>query len=214
MNSSPASVVFPDVEWPDCEWFRSNILLDHTGDPFGVDGTSRSLTRGRDRELLRALRQDAHAIVTGGATVRAEGWHFPPRGYLFVASEGQLPLESCPHVGRLRVFQFANTMPSSLADTLGTLTRECDIRHLLCESGPELLRRMVVAELIDEVFVSIAASTTSITEDVADDERTARRALMLHPESYRLVETFREKDMTYLRFVRCMPRRSPVFVAT
>jgi hypothetical protein len=73
---------------------------------------------------------------------------------------------------------------------------------------------MVVAELIDELFVSIAASTASITEDVADAERTARRALMLHPESYRLSETFREKDMTYLRFVRCMPRRSPAFVAT
>ncbi len=212
MTPSSPSVVFSDVEWPDRAWFRSNILIDDIGSPFGRDGTSRSLTRGNDRALLRALRQDAHAIVTGGETVRAEGWHFPPNGYLFVATERNLPLESCPDVERLRVFQFSESNPTSLVDELTKLSSECNIARLLCESGPRLLRAMVSAELIDEVFVSVAASMDSLSHGSADAEQTARRTLVLQPDSYRLGESVRESDMTYLRFVRHAPRLSPVFV--
>lgn len=211
MTPSSPSVVFPDVEWPDRAWFRSNILLDDTGSPFGSDGTSRSLTQGNDRALLRALRQDAHAIVTGGETVRTEGWHFPPSGYLFVASQGNLPLGSCPDVERLRVFQFSESRPRSLADELTKLSSECNIASLLCESGLSLLRALVADELIDEVFVSVAVTTDSPRHGTADAEQTARRTLLLQPDSYRLGESVRESDMTYLRFVRHSPRLSPVF---
>ena len=212
MSPLRASVVFEDVEWPDREWFRSNILLDDTGNPAGGDGTSRSLTRGRDRQLLRALRQDAHAIVTGGETVRCEGWHFPPNGYLFVASNGLLPLESCPHIDRLRVFQFSASDHACVAGELRTLTSESNVRHLLCESGPSLLRTLVSAELVDEAFVTIADVRDSATLNEGDAELTARHALSLRPEAYHLSEIVRETDMTYLRFVHSAPRTSHIFV--
>jgi len=212
MSPLRASVVFEDVEWPDRAWFRSNILLDDTGNPAGVDGTSRSLTRGRDRQLLRALRQDAHAIVTGGETVRCEGWHFPPKGYLFVASKRLLPLESCPHIDRLRVFQFSASDHASVAGELRKLTSESNVRHLLCESGPSLLRTLVTAELIDEVFVTIAHAQNSATTKPTDAELTARHALSLRPGAYHLSEIVRETDMTYLRFVHPTPRTNQVFV--
>lgn len=214
MNLAPPSSVFSNVEWPDRPWFRSNILLDHSGSPSGVDGTSRSLTRGRDRELLRALRQDAQAIVTGGETVRAEGWHFPPDGFLFVASQGFLPLGSCPRTQDLKVFRFVKKNPASLTSALKELTSVCAVRHLLSESGPTLLREMVTAELIDEAFVSIADVAESTKANQIDAERIARHRLELNPEVYQLSEFVRDIDLTYLRFIRRAPAASPVFFSS
>ena len=211
MSPSPVPVVFDDVAWPYRAWFRSNILLDDSGSPAGVDGTSRSLTQGRDRALLRTLRQDAQAIVTGGETVRTEGWHFPPKGYLFVASHEQLALDSCPRIGDLRVFQFVNAVPTSLISKLATLVSECNIQHLLCESGPSLLRELIIAELIDEAFVSIAHLTAPTEGNGTDAELTARRSLALVSESYDLSDLVRESNMTYLRFVRRARTPSPIF---
>ena len=213
MSVSPTTVVFDELRWPDHTWFRSNILLDVSGNPAGVDGTSRSLTRGQDRALLRALRRDAQAIVTGGESVRSEGWHFPPEGFLFVASQGELPLDSCPHVDRLRVFEFSTAVPRSLVSELTALTRECNIRHLLCESGPSLLRNLILAELIDEAFVSIAHLPNETARDESEAENSARRALALAPDAYVLNEAVHDPGMTYLRFVRRVPRTSPAFIA-
>jgi riboflavin biosynthesis pyrimidine reductase len=214
MSPSPVPVVFDDVAWPEHVWFRSNILLDDSGSPAGVDGTSRSLTRGLDRALLRALRQDAEAIVTGGETVRSEGWHFPTKGLLFVASQGQLPLDSCPRIDDLRVFRFSDAGPMSLISELTTLTRACNIRHLLCESGPSLLRNLFIAELIDEAFVSIAHLPNGNASNKSEAENTARRSLALVPEAYVLNEFVQDAGVTYLRFARRVPRTSPAFIAT
>ena len=214
MSPSPVPVVFDDVAWPDHAWFRSNILLVLSGHAAGVDGTSRSLTRGQDRALLRALRQDAQAIVTGGETVRSEGWHFPPEGFLFVASQGHLPLESCPRIDDLRVFQFMNSGTASLINELTALTRECNIRHLLCESGPSLLRNLILDEVIDEAFVSIAHLPHESAGNESDAENTARHTLALLPDVYVLKEIIHDTGMTYLRFGRRVHRTSPAFITT
>lgn len=213
MISVPSSVVFDDVSWPNRPWFRSNILLDSSGNPAGQDGTSRSLTRGNDRHLLRALRQDAQAIVTGGETVRSEGWHFPPDGFLFVATRGDLSLDTCARPEQLRLFTFDDAPSKSLEKALSTLATECHVRRLLCESGPQLLRAITEAELIDEAFVSVVSSDRDTERHVDELEGVVRRALSLKPSRYALRGHVQQSDVTYLRFVRLGPRLSPVFGA-
>ncbi|MFZ4077885.1 MAG: hypothetical protein ACOYKK_00380 [Microbacteriaceae bacterium] len=212
MISVPSSVVFDDVSWPNRPWFRSNILLDSSGNPAGPDGTSRSLTRGNDRHLLRALRQDAQAIVTGGETVRSEGWHFPPDGFLFVATRGDLSLDTCARPERLRLFTF-DASSKSLENALSTLATECRVRRLLCESGPQLLRAITEADLIDEAFVSVVSSDRATEIHVDELEGVVRRALSLKPSRYALLGHVQQSDVTYFRFVHLGPRLSPVFGA-
>ena len=211
MRSVESSVVFPDVSWPQQRWFRSNILLDTAGQSAGADGTSQSLTRGRDRLLLRSLRADAHAIVTGGETVRREGWHFPPHGFLFVASNGDLPMAECAHPERVKVFSFEPDPPNALTDALSTLVTEFQVRRLLCESGPLLLRALVDADLLDEAFVSLVPARDVQGLDPHHLENAAREALGMTPARYVLHEQVTEPDIAFLRFARVGTKPSSVF---
>lgn len=210
--TSDTAPVFPGLEWPGQSWLRSNILLDSSGSARGHDGTSRSLTRGRDRALLREIRADAQAIVTSGSTVRAEGWHLPPHGALVVVSRSELDLAECPDPSRVRVIRFDDDDNSAVATQLRTVLAQLDATRVVCESGPTLLRQLVSASLVDEAFVSVVnteAPPGKDSDSAAHLQKAvdmARATVGLVDAEYDLDDSVVDDDVTYLRFSR-MPSR-------
>lgn len=180
--------VFDDISWPTSgRWIRANILMDAQGNVTGADGTSATLTRGRDRELLRQLRADADAVIVGGASVRAEGWFFPPHGDIVVVSKsGMLPVTEAAHPDRIHVVP-------SIEDLIAALD-ERDSRRVVCESGPKLLRILINAGLIDELFVSTVHEDPTTADESADPLDT--------DTDFELAERVDDPDATYSRYVR------------
>lgn len=62
------------------EGIRSNHVISSSGDFFGPDGSSRSISTAADRDLLIALRAKADLIVVDAATARAEKYKLPSAG--------------------------------------------------------------------------------------------------------------------------------------
>lgn len=133
--------------WGEKDHFRLNMIFDESASHQGNDGTSETLTTKQDRRLLRLIRRDVDALIIGGRSVRAEGWHLPPRGTLHVfTSSDDLPWETCPDRSRVSLV----SSPLALSHILRNLRG-----RVLCEGGIELAR------LIDERrgFDSVALTT-------------------------------------------------------
>lgn len=186
--------VYSSVEWPQSQtWWRANILLDENGSAVGSDGTSRSLTSGRDRHLLRQIRAEAELVVTGGETVRKEGWHFPPHGELIVlSSSGLLPVESCPHLDRLTVVTDPDSLSQAISESVAT--------RILCESGPRLLRDLLSHRRIDELFVSLLIP--SDTANVDTIMSIVRSTLDVGTEDFELMGVVFDPEIAFARFQR------------
>jgi riboflavin biosynthesis pyrimidine reductase len=186
--------VFSSLEWPASQtWWRANILLDENGSAAGGDGTSGSLTVGRDRHLLRQIRAEADLVVTGGETVRKEGWHFPPLGDLLVlSSSGQLPLESCPHPERLSIVHDVNSLEQFVDGS--------DARRVLCEGGPKLLRELVSHGRIDELFVSLRIPRVAFTTETLMD--ILQTTLNVNAEDFELIDIVTDPDISFARMCR------------
>jgi riboflavin biosynthesis pyrimidine reductase len=187
------SPVFDDVSWPrEHPWWRANILIDHNGSTTGLDGTSASLTRGRDRELLRAVRADAQIVITGGRTVREEGWFLPPHGLLAVMSQSQkLPMHTCPDPERVRV-------AGSFGELL-TIVDESQSSRVLCEGGPSLVRFLLEHKVLDELFVSVLSEEGDKHEEGASEE-VARAAFALERHIFELVQVVADEGIAFTRF--------------
>lgn len=185
--------VFDDVAWPRhrTRW-RANILIDHNGSAEGSDGTSATLTRGRDRDLLRAVRANAQLVITGGRTVRKEGWFFPPHGLLVVMSRSQnLPMSSCPHPERVRI---ANNL-----DDVVTIVDERQADRVLCEGGPLLVRMLLGRELLDELFVSVLTGHSDHPAQQRGDD-IACSAFGLDALGFELIDMVSDDGITFTRF--------------
>lgn len=185
--------VFDDVSWPvSGRWIRANILFDAHGNVTGPDGTSASLTRGRDRELLRQLRADADVVVVGGASVRAEGWFFPPHGEIVVVSQsGDVPIDVAAHPDRIIVVSSIENLTSAL-ETL-------DADHVVCEAGPRLLNELLEHDVVDELYISV------VTEAESMDEHSVTAVtpeILVKINDFDLTEQVIDSDVSYSRFLR------------
>lgn len=180
--------VFDDVSWPQSgRWIRANILMDAHGHVAGADGTSATLTRGRDRELLRELRADADVVIVGGASVRAEGWFFPPHGDILVVSKsGAVPIDEAANPERVHVVSSIESLRAAL-DVLHA-------RHVICESGPHLLRALIDAGLVDELFVSTVRVDSNAPVDAT--------VLVGNDRTFNLDEQVIDPDVAYSRYLR------------
>ena len=127
-----------------------------------VAGTSEPLSGPADRRLLVALRGTCDVVVTGGATVRAEGW-LPPRpsparrawraergmpevpAYAVVSRSGDLPTGTSD--GDVHVLSGS---PGEVLDELAGrgLTR------VLCEGGPSWLATLAGDDRLDELCLT------------------------------------------------------------
>ncbi len=168
-------------------------MLDENGSAVGSDGTSSSLTSGRDRHLLRQIRAEAELVVTGGETVRKEGWHFPPHGELIVlSSSGTLPVESCPHLNRLTVVTDPDSLNQVISESVAT--------RILCEGGPRLLRDLLSHRRIDELFVSLLIP--SETANIDTIMSIVRSTLHVGTEDFELMGVVFDPAIAFARFQR------------
>lgn len=120
----------------------ANFVLTCSGDYKDVTGSSRGISTEVDRIHLILLRRQADAVITDGATARVED--YTPRKsfetYIFTRDES---------VTNRLAFR-------SDADLRKIVDKIRDKHtHLLFETGPTLLRRLVSAEILETLFVSV-----------------------------------------------------------
>jgi riboflavin biosynthesis pyrimidine reductase len=135
--------------WPRGRWTRLNMIVSIDGHPVGHDGTSHTITNDHDRFLVRAVRNEADAIVLGAASIRAEGWFMPARGDLVVVTRStRLPV-GCPEPTRTRVVDRGD-----LEAAVSTY------QHVLCEGGQTVAHAMITNDQIDQLLLTFV--TTSL----------------------------------------------------
>jgi riboflavin biosynthesis pyrimidine reductase len=138
-----------------------------------VDQQSRKLSGSGDRELFYALRERVDAVLVGPKTLAAEHYKrmlpVPERRErrlaagrpaeplaVTVTRSGRLARDIplfADAPDRVLVFEGADI---ELAEVLSTLRREHGVESLLCEGGPTLFAALLVAGLVDELFLTLA----------------------------------------------------------
>lgn len=153
----------------------SAIVLDSSGGERDHAGVSMGLSNALDRAFLVELRNSSSMVITTGATIRAEGVHFPANGKLGVLSRqseirvprvsangqlfpvlwrpvgGQQP-ESAAGAKPFRAID-AGGQPLNVGDPLdlGILSQE---QHLHFEAGLETLASLWKSGLIARLWVT------------------------------------------------------------
>jgi riboflavin biosynthesis pyrimidine reductase len=138
-----------------------------------IDEQSRKLSDPADRELFFALRERVDAVLVGPRTLAAEHYKRmlpqPERRErrlaagrpaeplaVTVSRSGRVPREIplfADTPDRVLVFE-GDGVP--LDAVLHTLRRDHGVETLLCEGGPTLFGALVGAELVDELFLTLA----------------------------------------------------------
>jgi 5-amino-6-(5-phosphoribosylamino)uracil reductase len=140
-----------------------------------VNQQSRKLSGRADREMFYALRERVDAVLVGSRTLAAEHYKrmLPAQERrdrrtaagraaeplaVTVTRSGLVPREiplfaDAPD----RVLVFEQT---ELPDVLGALRREHRVATLLCEGGPTLFGALLRAQLVDELFLTLAPTLT------------------------------------------------------
>ena len=170
-----ADSVASTYAWPDQFWVRANLVASPTGSIVGSSGTSSDLTTSEDRGILRRIRANCDALIVGAASIRAEGWHLPPRGHTFVLSANKpLPWDSCPDTSRVTVW------PATSGENLATTVRRLTdflvsegYRSVLCEGGLATVRALADEKLLLEACVTVRGSARA-------DALEAFRVLLPH----------------------------------
>jgi riboflavin biosynthesis pyrimidine reductase len=136
---------------PPGRWLRVNMVGSVDGAAHGSDGRSGSINNAVDAEVFHLLRSQADAIIVGGGTARAEGYHPAVRPLVVVSGRGRLP-ETLQGAEGVRVE--AGGDEDALRSLVGRL-RDEGFEQLLCEGGPTLLGRLLSAGLVDELCCTI-----------------------------------------------------------
>jgi riboflavin biosynthesis pyrimidine reductase len=112
------------------------------GSAAGPDGTSASLTTGRDRAVLGAIRAESDLVLVGAATLRAEPSLVPRRTRLAVLTRS----------GDLGA---AALRPDDLV--LDALPARRG--RIVCEGGPSVVGQLLDAGLVDELCLTTVPVT-------------------------------------------------------
>lgn len=135
-----------------------------------LGGTSRALGGPQDVQMLLALRRRADALLVGPETVRAEGYGPLPCPAALVSRSFDLPWEAGLFAApgqKVLVYSRAEGEPPAVAADVEKVERDAlpevlaDLRargveRLLCEGGPTVMRALLDAELVDELFLTLA----------------------------------------------------------
>lgn len=133
-------------DWPKTRTYRLNMILDSSDRATGSDCTSQSLTSLEDRRILKGIRAQAHIVVMGASSIRAEGWFLPPQGRLAVLSHsGDLPWDKCPDSSRVNVYPSVSAFVHSI--------KASEI-NVLCEGGLSVAQQLAERIGFDEIALS------------------------------------------------------------
>lgn len=134
---------------------RLNAVTNTKLESTGQDGTSRSISNAKDRELLKHLRSQATIVITDVATAEAEGYR----------SSTLVDIEIWSRTGNFRGFkpaaEFSNFKSLGLVQVTDPAIRLAELRQqeqrVLLETGPTLTRIMAKRQLINEVCLTVTA---------------------------------------------------------
>ncbi|MBV9542775.1 MAG: dihydrofolate reductase family protein, partial [Chloroflexi bacterium] len=148
-----------------------------------IGGTAVGIGSERDKRLMREMRAEADVILHGAATVRADplsarvpadlsrqrvqrGLSPQPLGAIVTAS-GNLPAEHPYYASATRIYVTTDARIDvhgdnvevrrvrTVAQVMADLHRD-GYRRIVCEGGPTLNAVLFEAQLVDELFVTVA----------------------------------------------------------
>jgi riboflavin-specific deaminase-like protein len=88
-----------------------------------------------------------------------------------------------------------------LPPVLHSLREHHDVRSLLCEGGPLLFNSLLAADLVDELFLTLAPTLVG-----GGEHAVTEGAPIAANMSLRLVSAFAHDSQLFLRYRRCSPR--------
>ena len=141
-----------------------------------IGGVSGPIGSAADTAMLVGLRKRFDAVMIGAGTMRAERYGGLPPSLLMVIVSARLDLPwdaplFAESGARVVVFTSSEAEPPEvaaslqvvrhegsvdLAEALRQLRHEHEVRGLLCEGGPHLHGELQAADLVDDLFLTIA----------------------------------------------------------
>ena len=115
-----------------------------------VNGYSAALGNETDREIFLTLRRSAQTILVGGETVRSDAYSpVPDHQTLVIVSTSR---ELGPNHDALLQAPSTRVVSGLITDIVGDLPGDVCV----LEGGPSLNAQMLAADLVDEVFLTVA----------------------------------------------------------
>jgi len=171
-----------------------------------------------DHILMKRIECSADAVLVGAQTLRASpaGWSPAPASRIVVSSSGDLPFDSKflgsgdPYIATSEEASFpvpdiVTLLRSGIERVdfrrlFQTLRQDLGIKRLLVLGGSELNAQLLAANLVDELFVTIAPKV-KLGRDVptyADGDALPRE----HLQRYSLIEYHAIGDEIFIRYRR------------
>lgn len=136
-----------DQIYLDAPLVRANIVQGASGEFVDESGSSRGISNALDLERLLALRTLSDVVVTDGETARKEQYKVPRVADLAVITrQGYTPRESDSTRKYVELRQNPLDAVQSLIDS--------GYKRILLEVGPNLLRSMALAGLVDQICIT------------------------------------------------------------
>ena len=206
---------------PERPWVMANLVASLDGSA-AVEGRTRALSGPADRALFRRLRAQADVVLVGAGTVRAEGYG-PVRGAgpapiavvsrsleldwdsaLFTEAAVPTLVVTCAGADatrRARAAQVAELVMAGdqwvdIGEAIAQLGRR---GHgvVLCEGGPCLLGELVVADLLDELCLTLSPLLAG-----GAGPRIVTGAVVPAPLPLRLASVLEDDSDLFLRYLR------------
>jgi len=168
------------------EWMRATMVTTSGGNTAGPDGTSNSVTRGLDREILNLLRSLADGVVVGAGTLRVERIPYPTASPLVILSaRGDIATHNLVPTAdgdddlvvitteqgiatakeklsgiRHRIFMSPEASPPE--DLAQHIRHILGAGHLLIEGGPQVWK--LLAPVTDDLWLAVVPPPSSNAE--------------------------------------------------
>jgi len=207
---------YRDAPRPGAPWVLANMVMGVDG-AVTIDGRVGELNSPADRELFRAIRLLSDVILVGAATVRAEGYGPSVRPIAIVTNSIQLDLgaplfteqkarpiivtsDASPADARARAAEVADVVIAG--ETAVDMHRAVAALHerghavVLTEGGPSVLAELLLADLVDELCLTIAPIAGG------DPGRMVSDSLAGHLVRFDLAGNQSVDNDVFLRYVR------------
>ena len=207
---------YRDAARPGAPWVLANMVMGVDGS-VAIGGRVGELNSPADRELFRAIRLLSDVILVGAATVRTEGYGPSVRPIAIVTNSIQLDL-AAPLFAQPKARPIIVTSHASPADARERAAEVADVviagdasvdmraavaalherghRLVLTEGGPSVLAELLLADLVDELCLTIAPIAGG------DPGRMVSDALAGHLVRFALAGNQSVGDDVFLRYVK------------
>ncbi|HYD08889.1 MAG TPA: dihydrofolate reductase family protein [Acidimicrobiales bacterium] len=207
---------YRDAPRPRAPWVLANMVMGVDG-AVTIDGRVGELNSPADRELFRAIRLLSDVILVGASTVREEHYGPSVRPIAIVTNSIQLDLgaplfaepkarpiivtsDSSPADARERAAEVADVIVAggSSVDMRVAVTALHERGHgvILTEGGPSVLAELLLADLVDELCLTIAPIAGG------DPGRMVGDSLAGHLVRFALAGNQSVGDDVFLRYLR------------